>query len=68
MGHNREYTAMKVANFVASIGFKIEKIIYRDGYKNIYANSLLKPISSLNSYYSVISRKICVSDKGQTAT
>lgn len=60
MGHNREYTSKEVANFITSIGFKVEKIVYRGGYKNTFANISSKIFPSLNPYFSIISKKISV--------
>lgn len=57
MGHVREYTSKEVTDFLRSVGFKIEAMIYRGHYNNHAAHLASCLVPSLKPYFSIIAIK-----------
>ena len=56
MGHVREYTTLEVSSFLRSVGFDVEKVIYRGRYFG-YKRMLLKLAPQLSPFVSYIAKK-----------
>jgi SAM-dependent methyltransferase len=57
MGHVREYTSKEVSGFLANVGFKPGKVIYRGRYNNAPARWVAGAFPSLKPYFSVVASK-----------
>ncbi|MDP1683442.1 MAG: methyltransferase domain-containing protein [Burkholderiales bacterium] len=57
MGHVREYTSKEVTDFLRSVGFKIEGVIYRGRYKNPAVHFASSLVRSFKPYFSIVAKK-----------
>lgn len=57
MGHVREYTTREVAEFLARVGFVVEKVVFRGGHGRGLVGLAERLAPSLRPFFTVVARK-----------
>jgi len=57
MGHVREYTTREVADFLARVGFQVEKMVFRGGHGRGLVGLAERLAPSLRPFFTVVARK-----------